>query len=110
MKRQRYFRYSLFVFFVGLVAMASAVAAIPRSIPEEYVKFWVKDIPYQSSITELFKLTKFKVQFTKDVKVEQTVSIDVQHVRWNVLLNAVLDSYNMGYRFVADDTVEIYKK
>jgi hypothetical protein len=89
---------------------SESLAATGRALPENNVKFFIKDTPYQDSIRELFKLSKLKVEFTDDVKVDRNVSIDVQKVRWNVLLGAVLDSYKMGHRFISDDTVQIYKK
>ena len=111
MSTQRLTRYLAIIGFLALLAVGSAMAAVvPRQLPEGHVKFFVKDVPYQDSLRELFKLTKYKVQFTEDVKVDKNVSVDVQKVRWTVLFGAILDSYNMGHRFVGDDTVEIYKK
>ena len=98
---------------VATLAMFSAgedLSAAVRALPENNVKFFIKDAPYTDSIRELFKLSKLKVEFAEEVQVKQNVSIDVEKVRWNVLLGAVLDSYKMGHRFVSDDTVQIFKK
>lgn len=98
------------VLALGLVFSTGAMAAIDRSLPDKPVKFVIKDSPYKDTITELFKLTNLKVQFGKGVDVDRTVSIDVEAVRWAQLVTAVLDAYKMQYRFVSDDTVEVFKK
>lgn len=107
---QRFARYLTVFGLASLFIVGGAFAAVPRQLPTEYVQFYVKDMPYQDSVRELFKLSKLKVQFTKDANVDKNVSVDVQKVRWPVLLGAILDSYGMGHRFVSDDTVEIFKK
>lgn len=87
-----------------------ALAAVARVQPETAVRFVIKDRPYKETLTELFKLTNLKVQFAKDVNVDQNVSIDVESVRWGQLVTAVLDAYKMNYRYVSADTVEVYRQ
>lgn len=109
MKREWIRGLKIFSLLIFCASAGPAAEAAP-ALPETPTKFWIKDRPYRETVTELFKLTPLKVEFAKGVDVDKTVSIDVQSVKWNTLLLAVIEAYGFQYRFKSADTVEIIKK
>ena len=100
----------LFLITVLSFSGVNAFAAIASGqLPEKKVKVMIKDKPFKDTMTELFKMTKLKVRFAKDLDIERSVYIDVESVKWSLIFTSAIEAYQLKYRFVRADTVEIYR-
>ena len=98
---------------IGIICLAvlfSTVALAAPNLPHRDVRIKFKDKPYKEAIEILVSQTSLSVQFAKDLELDKKVSIDVESMNWDVVFTSVLEAYKMGYRFLSDKKIEVFKK